>query len=61
MSGSFRVGVAPLDGGDDGLHGDAAVGHELSARDEETLRASGLTTEEAALEVDRLIWDGVRT
>ncbi len=30
-------------------------------RDEQALRASGLTTEEAALLVDGLIWDGIRT
>ena len=29
-------------------------------RDEQALRASGLTTEEAALLVDGLIWDGIR-
>jgi AcrR family transcriptional regulator len=29
-------------------------------RDEHVLRASELTTEQAALEVDRLIWDGIR-
>ena len=30
-------------------------------RDEQALRLSGLTTEEAALLVDGLIWDGIRT
>jgi len=33
----------------------------LAIRDERALRASGLTTEEAALLVDSLIWDGIRT
>ena len=28
-------------------------------RDERVLRTSGLTSEEAVLEVDRMIWDGI--
>ena len=33
----------------------------LVARDERALSASGLTAEQAVLEVDRIIWDGIRT
>jgi hypothetical protein len=30
-------------------------------RDERVLRASGLTSEQAVLEVDSLLWEGIRT
>ena len=30
-------------------------------RDERVLRSAGLTSEQAVMEVDRIIWDGIRT
>jgi AcrR family transcriptional regulator len=39
--------------------GEVLRGIGFVTRDEHVLRASGLTSEEAVLEVDRMIWDGI--
>jgi AcrR family transcriptional regulator len=39
--------------------GEVLRGIGFVTRDERVLRASGLTSEEAVLEVDRMIWDGI--
>jgi AcrR family transcriptional regulator len=39
--------------------GEVLRGIGFVTRDEQVLRASGLTSEDAVLEVDRMIWDGI--